>query len=233
MIPALTLDGIKESLTFRVFGDDGSGERPTPHQNAVMVGLLFAPPSASLAKREVLPSLEYFHCRAGKQIDFFCAGYTQGFEGNTDAIGCSDYKAAGLEGWVFSNQRFVQLCREISEASTWKYSGETELVLTNAKYDPEGRTAVLDFSTAILFRLDQMKHDKAIASVREFFEKIFQFAESTNASDPTWTFSDKQGLKQGRSAFMRFLLSLLPKSIAEYFSKAKHYAVVNVSRAGQ
>jgi hypothetical protein len=186
-----------------------------------------------LAKRDVLPSLAYFHRRAGKQIDFFCAGYTQGFEGATDATGCSDYEAAGLEGWVFSNQRFVQLCKEISAASKWNYSGETDLVLTNAKCNRQSRTAVLDFRTAILFKLDQMKRDKAIASVREFFEKIFQFAESTDASDPTWEFSDKQGLKQARSAIARFLLSLLPKSVAESFNRAKHYAVVNVSKAGQ
>lgn len=42
-----------------------------------MVGLLFAPREARLAKDEIVPSLDYFHHRSGHNIDFFCAGYSR------------------------------------------------------------------------------------------------------------------------------------------------------------
>jgi hypothetical protein len=196
-----------------------------------MVGILFAPPGAALANAEVLPRLDYFHQRAGKHIDFFCAGYTQGWEGGQDPYGCRDYKKAGLEGWVFSNERFVNLCKELSELSRWKYSGETDLILLNAEYDPPGRSSRLDFSSTILCRLDTMKRDKAIGSVAEFFERIFQYTESADPDDPTWGFSDKEGVKQVGSAVERFVLGLLPGKVSESYKRTKHFAVVDVSRA--
>ena len=42
-----------------------------------MVGLLFAPKEVRLARDEIIPSLDYFHHRAGNHIDFFCAGYSR------------------------------------------------------------------------------------------------------------------------------------------------------------
>lgn len=40
-----------------------------------MVGILFTRPILPLAQSSIVPSLDYFHHRSGKNIDFFCAGY--------------------------------------------------------------------------------------------------------------------------------------------------------------
>jgi hypothetical protein len=231
MVPAVSLRDIQASLASQVFGDHGRGEPPKPGVRLAMAGILFAPPDATLAQREILPRLEYFHQRAGKHIDFFCAGYTQGWEGGKDVNGCSDYKNAGLDGWVFSNERFLSLCKEVSAVAKWNYSGETDLILLNAEYDPHGRSSRLDFSSTIQCRLDAMKEHKAIASVPEFFEKVFRYAESANPNDPTWGFSDREGMEQVGSAIVRLVLGLLPKNVSESYRKTKHFAVVDISRS--
>ncbi|WP_020586359.1 hypothetical protein [Desulfobacter curvatus] len=229
MIPALSLKDIKASVASNIFGDNGCGYPPQPDTRTVMVGILFASPGTNLADKEILPRLDYYHHRAGKNIDFYCAGYTQGWEGGEDAYGCNDYKKAGLDGWVYSNKRFVDLCKELSQLSKWKYSGETDLILINAKHDAKSRSAQIDFSSAILCQLDSMKKDGAIESVAEFFERIFQYAESADSHDPTWGFSDKQGVKETGLCLSRLIFSLIPKNVAKSYMKARHYAVRDIS----
>jgi hypothetical protein len=77
-----------------------------------------------------------------------------------------------------------------------------------------------------------MKEDKAILSIGRFFESVFRFAESADDLDPTWGFSDSQGLAVAGSALKRVALSLLPKNLDADYKKAEHFAVRDVARAG-
>jgi hypothetical protein len=223
MDEAVAYDEVCRRIAYRNYEDSGQTEPPQPTGKVTMIGLLFAPPDALLAKAEVLPRLEYFHDRSGSHIDFFCAGYTRGDKG------VEDYKEAGLPGWVYSNRKFNQFREDIIKRSRWKYSGETDLILLNAEYSPSARAVNLDFTTAILCKLDVMKKDEAITSVASFFEDIFNYAEHADATDPTWGFSDERGLATGGSAFKRFILSLLPKDIGKDVTRATHFSVVDIS----
>jgi CRISPR associated protein Cas1 len=109
--------------------------------------------------------------------------------------------------WKFSDEAFNEIRRVIEYWTKWKYSGTVDLVLANALRD--GR---LIFSNTVCIDLSRAKEQKAIDSVEEFFEKVFQFCESYKGYDPTWDFSDRMGLLVGRSALKEMILSLLPSS---------------------
>jgi hypothetical protein len=53
----------------------GSKAKTNLTKRVRMVGLLFARSDSPLAKKEIIPSLEYFHDRSGEHIDFYCPGY--------------------------------------------------------------------------------------------------------------------------------------------------------------
>lgn len=73
MIPAWDYNQVCRELV-RTFGYGGADE---PAATVKMVGVLFAPAEVRLAREEIVPGLDYFHHRAGKNIDFFCAGYSR------------------------------------------------------------------------------------------------------------------------------------------------------------
>jgi hypothetical protein len=74
-----------------------------------------------------------------------------------------------------------------------------------------------------------MIKDGAIQSVRRFFEHIFQFAEAAQMPDPTWGFSDQQGLRTAGSALKRVVLSLLPRDLGDDYKRAEHFAIRDIS----
>jgi hypothetical protein len=74
-----------------------------------------------------------------------------------------------------------------------------------------------------------MEKDGAISSVRSFAERIFQHAETYHGTDPTWGFSDKQGVALGGSWLQKWVLSILPGNLASVYAKGQHFAVRDVS----
>ena len=187
-----------------------------------MVGILFARPESPLAKAEIIPSLSFFHKASDNHIDFFCAGY--GAEDRYD-----DYRdIKGIDGsWKFSDQAFIDAYTEFEKRTGLKYSGGVDLVLTNAKIDRETKIAQLDFGSTVFCQLDQMKKDGAFASIEQFFRSIIRFSSSAQNDDPTWGFSDQQGLRVAGSALKRVILSLLPRKLGDDYKKAEHFVVVS------
>jgi hypothetical protein len=87
----------------------------------------------------------------------------------------------------------------------------------------------LDFRSTVFCQLDQMKKDGAFLNIEQFFLSIIRFSSSAHNDDPTWGFSDQEGLRIGASALKRVILSLLPKKLANDYNKARHFAVVDAS----
>lgn len=196
------------------------------YKKVKLIGILFAPPHAMLAKAEIIPGLDYFNRRSGNNIDFFCAGYAVGWE-HADYVSIG--KKVDNHEWVYSNETFDKFRKEIVSRSRWKYSGESDLILINSFYDSAKRSVDLDFSKAIVCRLDEMKKTEAVTSVASFFEDIFNYAEQADPYDPCWGFGNTQGLKGGGAALIRLLLSLLPKDLGKDFSRLAHFATQDIS----
>lgn len=190
-----------------------------------MTGLLFARPEVRMARDEIVPSLDYFHHRSGNNIDFFCAGYGRYWYGRVP-----DERAVTPDKppWLFSLSLFDGFRKEVEELSTWRYSGEADLLLMNALFDEKDGKASLDFESAIVCDLERMKRDGAIESVGRFFEDVFRFAEHALADDPTWGFSDQMGIRSAGAALKRVILSLLPKNLGDDYKRTEHFAIRNL-----
>lgn len=207
-----------------------SKTKSNPVQIVRMVGFLFARPDSPLAKKEIIPSLEYFHERSGEHIDFYCPGYESFHANKPSALNKKHVVRVGDEDtWIFSVKKFNSSRKKIESMTKWRYSGGVDLVLLNAK-QREKQEMELDFSGAIAINLDEAKADKAIKSIETFFEKIFQYAESQSGLDPTWGFSDHLGLKIVKSVLKGVALSALPKSVSAEATKAFHFTVKDISR---
>jgi hypothetical protein len=223
MQPAMSFEELISDLTedFQSKGEASSIARVR------MIGIVFARPNSPLARREILPQLNDWHHRSGNHINFYFAGYTYYHPITSEYL---KVQIPGGKPWLYSAERFEAFRKKIEESSSWNYGGSCELLLTNARYCPTTSQAFIDFSTAVCCQLDLMENDNAIQSIERFFESIFRFAESANDEDPTWGFSDKQGIKIACSALKRFVLSLLPKKLGEDYVKMEHFAVRDVGQ---
>jgi hypothetical protein len=186
-----------------------------------MVGILFARPTSRLAKEEIVPNLDHFHYRSGEHIDFFCAGY--GADDRDDPDRKSQIEVGDV-GWRFNSNRFNAICVELEKESNWEYSGATDLILTNARFDRAKGQTVLEFETMVKCYLDEMIRIKAIPSVEEFFERIFKYAKSASGEDPAWGFSDAEGFHVGKRSLINVVLSLLPKNMGEEIRRVAVFA---------
>ena len=163
--------------------------------------------------------------RSGDKIDFFCAGYRRygpDLSPGERRVECSE------PHWIFSARAFKDFEREIQRRSSWRFSGETDLLLMNATADHKITTVSLDFESAIVCDLEEMKRDGAIQTVHRFFERIFRFAEESSADDPAWGFSDQEGLNLAGKTLERVVLSLLPRRLGEDYRRAKHFAIRDI-----
>lgn len=184
--------------------------------NLRMIGILFVRPSMTLAKRSIVPNMAYFHHRSGNNVDFFCAGYSRNMPTDPDQ-------------WQFSDRHFDEMRRQVENATQWRYGGGVELILTNAKHTMEKSSAEILLQNSIVCNLDRMVNEGAISSVEEFFEKIFQFAETRDLENPVWSISDNFGKKAVGGALKRLVLSLLPKNLSRDVRNACKFAVVDLT----
>jgi hypothetical protein len=99
-----------------------------------LIGILFCHPQSELAKKDILPRFDYYHERAGFQTDFFWAGYSGQWRKNThpDSVPVPELSSTG---WEFSSKGFNDFRNEIEENTSWRYSGQTDLILTTVAID--------------------------------------------------------------------------------------------------
>lgn len=88
----------------------------------------------------------------------------------------------------------------------------------------------LDFSSAVVCQLDEMKDKKVITGLDRFFESIFPFAKDAHPNDPAWGLSDKIGGKSIMSVLKRLVHSLLPNNLGEDFERISHLAIRDVAK---
>lgn len=223
MQPAIDLEDLACSLRERFkYGYEGD-----PSTRARMIGIVFARPNSPLTKAQIIPQLNDWHYRSGNHIDFYFAGYAYP---HPVVAGYAEVPIPGRDPWLYSAERFNSFRQDLESRTTWEYGGSAELLLLNARYDAKAQRGTLDYTSMICCQLDAMMADQAIQSIERFFELIFRFAESANDEDPTWGFSDKQGIGVAGSALKRVVLSLLPRGLDADYKKAEHFAVRDVGR---
>lgn len=201
--------------------------RFTETRNSKLIGVLFCHPKSPLGKAEVVDHLSHFHHRSGEAVDFYCVGYGAYWPPEHYADQKPVTRIEGVE-WLFSELAFNRVVEELENETSWEYSGETELILLTARKDNNGE-ASLDYGSAIVCNLEAMSQAKAFTSVRAFFTDVFRFAKNNSDSDPTWGLSDNRGIKLGSSALKEAVLSVLPKTLSDAYSRGEHFAVKSIA----
>ena len=200
------------------------GHHPAPPRS---VGLLFCLPESAIATAEILPALGYYHLRSGRHIDFYFAGYTneRPQSGELDLYR-QPQSAHRRFPWWFSDRLFDEFRREVEKQTSWRYSGGTDLILTQARPRYHYQ-ADLDYRNAIVIVLEELQQSATGMTAGMLFERIFRAAEQDSQS-PIGDFSDNEGLRLGRSALWSLVLSVLPESLRSDASQARHFAVRNI-----
>lgn len=119
-----------------------------------MVGILFCQPSHRLSKEEIVNNIKYYHHRSGSNIDFYCSGYGAYWNASEYRDMQQVCKVDNVE-WYFSSFAFNKFREEMEQRSKWRYGGEVELLLLNAKLDKDGKRVFLDMTSSIVCNLDE------------------------------------------------------------------------------
>lgn len=188
--------------------------------------ILLAPTFSKLAHEAVIPRLGYLNHRTAQYIDFYCAGYggywrKQDFP-DMEVIGDVTYEGGTVIPWAFSQAAFSNFVDELEQASQWKYSGETELIVLDAHASLED-SLVLDIA--------QMMADKAIERPSELFESLIRHAKMSQGRGSAYQFSDGNAPRVFATGILE-VLSEGPKAIGKMWKAGRHFAIRNLAPVG-
>ena len=158
-----------------------------------LFAFLLGHPGNKLVRDDIVPLLDDWHRRCGTAVDFVCLGLSERSDETPDGRG------------------FNQIVRLFEKHFDWKYSGQTDLLAFNGRYDMRSREAIFDLSQVVAMTLEQALETRAIGSVSALMEAMFRAAAEHDGDNPAWAFSDAQGARLAGSGIKRFLLSLLPE----------------------
>jgi hypothetical protein len=198
-----------------------------------MFGILFAPKYTRITREEILPRLSYLNDRSGKEIDFFCMGYTHHERYKHKPRDLENIKIntkEGVEYWQYSDIVFNSIRAEFVNQTRWTYSGETDLLLINAIFDFEDETIFIDYSKVIWLVLDRVLKDNPNLSIGNLFEKICTFADNTVAKNPINSISYSEGFKALGHALVDNLTEDIKKLLINLFKSADHFQVVDIEK---
>lgn len=180
------------------------------------VGILIARPELPTGK-DILNSLEYYHFRTGKSINFYLPGY--GAYWNNDYPDSKVITTIDNVNWSFSNEMFALFIEDLEKYSKWKYSGESELLLVDLK---EG---ILSYEKMMQFYLDKMIRDGVIYSINQFFEDLFRICKNKDSLNQI---SIAFGMKKAKQISIDALLDKLPLDLGNVITQEKYFCVKNM-----
>lgn len=182
------------------------------------IGILITRPELPTGK-DILNSLEYYHFRTGKLVNFYLPGY--GAYWNSDYPDSKIVTTIDNVNWSFSNQMFALFIEDLEKYSKWQYSGESELLLVDLK---EG---ILSYENMMQFYLDNMIRDGVIESVHQFFEDLFRICKDKDSLDQI---SNTFGMNKVKQVSLDALLDKLPLGLGYVFIQEKYFCVKNMER---
>lgn len=189
-----------------------------------LIAFLFSRNTIDKNKTLISNNLDSFDKRSNNYIDIYCAGFKESDEVNNDGV------LVGEKYWTYSDTRFDEDRRLLESETSWKFSGEIDLILVSVKRGTSADKVFVDYSQAIVCHLSELIEIKAFNSIEAFFEKLFQYAEYADPSNPIWNLSDKFGLRQCKSTLIKFVLSLLPASFSKDLMLLTKFALTDITK---
>lgn len=170
--------------------------------------------------KNILDSLNHYHHLTGSNINFYLPGY--GAYWNAD-IYPDMREITIIDGttWSFSDRAFVSFVAQLENVSSWKYSGESELLLI-PYFDKK-----LNFSKVGRFHLDAMLNDGVISSISSFMTNVSRAVQLDNSLHKISVNGIIKCVK--KNAFEE-TLEKLPKYVSKLLKSGKHYLCHNYAR---
>ena len=206
-----------EALTYQIMLEDISDNINKYGILNDTIGILVTRPDLPSGK-SILNSLEYFHFRTGKTLNFYLAGYGAYWPNSEYPDGKIVSVIDGVN-WSFSNQKFVQFISELEKYSKWSYSGESELLLIELK------NGILSYKNVMLFHLDNMIRDNVIQSIHLFFEQLFRICANKETMNQISNVLGNNKLKQ---ISKEKILENIPLEMGKVFMQQKYFCVKNI-----
>lgn len=216
MLPAPSLSEIRRTLR----------EKPVS-----LIGIVFAPPYTKIAAERIVPRLAYLNARTAAFIHFFCAGYG-GYHFADDAKPIEElrYDDGTVIPWGFSQTKFAEFVSELEASTSWKYSGEVDVLLIEPKFGFSSREPDLNFSAAIVYDIESMLKDGAIDHPSRLFEAIISFARSRGFGSTADGLSNKEGIRLLGQTAAEAIVELMPGPAQRLWKRGVHYRVQDLSR---
>jgi hypothetical protein len=167
-----------------------------------------------------LPDRGYYNLRSGANVELFYMGYADPDE---------EYVPAGVfDDNDFGESSFVSAVEDFERLTTWRYSGATDLILLNSFFSPK-RKVYFDFKNVLALQLEAAVEGKLISSGRVLIEEIMRQSRYHPSEDAVMRVSDVRFLRNGRDAFLSWLMGLV-KLKPENLGNAYKSCVRDVSR---
>jgi hypothetical protein len=174
---------------------------------SIPMAIICARPESPAFKNDLFPSLEYYHHRSSKLVELFVIGYLP--------KSCNQNEISSAEEWselLFDAEKFTESINEIENETTWKYSGQTDIIVTlahlNMRQHPVvGLTAQaeIDFSQAVCLSVERAIADKLISSGSTFVESVIRASRQSDADDVVTSLSRGLALKGGKAGLIKWV----------------------------
>lgn len=149
-----------------------------------------------------------FHYASDVQTQFYFAGYKQvavlGEKGIPPKV------KLGGPPFEFDAKAFNDFVTLIELKTNWRYSGGTDLILADGRYDPARHKGYVDFSSAISMTLEFVKGASLYPEIGMFFQRIFRFAKDYTGERPTFALSDALGGSALKEIVSSLALKVVP-----------------------
>lgn len=120
----------------------------------------------------------------------------------------------------FQPEDLLGFIDELENDSSWKYSGETEMIILNS---------VVAYTDCLVLDIERMVKDNAIDRTSELFESLIQYARSSSVMPSAWGFSDGKA----PSIFGKAVLDVLiegAKSLGKTWKAGRHFATKSIAK---
>ena len=137
-----------------------------------------------------------------------------------EAIGDVRYEDGTVIPWSFSQKIFSTFVDELARETSWKYSGETEIIVLNS---------AVDFTDCLILDVERMVKDDAIDRVSDLFESLIQYARASSGQPTTVGFSDGKV----PSIFGQAVLNVLTdgaKALGKTWTAGRHFATKSIAK---
>ncbi len=183
------------------------------------IGIFLTRPDLASGK-SIINSLGYYHHLTSRNINFYLPGYGAYW----NPVEYPDMEpVTNINGanWSYSNKAFVDFVNELEDASKWKYSGESELLIIPYQ------DGFLDFEKVLVFHLDAMLRDETIDSISGF---ITSLSRTVRKNNNVKSISGKGVAKSFASTIMEEIENNLPNILTKTVTKGKHYICKDLSK---